>query len=255
MGRKRASCYARRVGKKSKGRRGFKGRKVTDAVIEQATVNNYDIVNIVNTPTTGNVNNTETVNKSNVTINNVNSNGNKQGNNTTPKISEVEKAKATAIKRNFRKLSNRSADKINCNNTIYVQQTKERHYRRRLVTNSGYIPSKGYKLIDGTILNQILSEFSRCIKCKSKGLAFEEFAGIQHGRSGKSGLAESVRLSCKNCKYVKHFKTSSYIPKRGYEVNMRAVYASQSIGRAGLVRFCGIMDLPKPLCKKSYNNI
>ena len=40
-----------------------------------------------------------------------------------------------------------------------------------------------------------------------------------------------------------------------YETNLRSMYASQTMGRAGLVNFCNIMDLAQPVNKTPYNKI
>ena len=54
----------------------------------------------------------------------------------------------------------------------------------------------------------------------------------------------------------KNFSTSSKSTlMRCYDVNVRSVYASQPIGRLGLSKMCGIMNLPKPITKKPYNKI
>ena len=63
-----------------------------------------------------------------------------------------------------------------------------------------------------------------------------------------------MRLVCKSCGFSKNFQTSKRTAK-SYNVNLQSVYASQAVGRSGLSTFCGIMNLPKPLSKQSYNLI
>lgn len=78
-------------------------------------------------------------------------------------------------------------------------------------------------------------------------VSFEEFCGQ------KQGFGEFLRLTCKNCGHSQNFQSSKRV-KGSYESNVRSVLASQPIGRAGLQTFAGIMNLPKPLSKRSYND-
>ena len=77
----------------------------------------------------------------------------------------------------------------------------------------------------------------------------------------RKGLAAKLLLKCSNCNNEAAFYTSekvsekknaTYKPSR---VNVRSVYASQSLGNAGLRRFCANMGLPPPIGPKPYNNI
>ena len=81
--------------------------------------------------------------------------------------------------------------------------------------------------------------------------------------SNSKGLAETYYLICSSCCTQTPLETSQKLTgserldKRGgeasYEVNCRSVVASLEFGLAGLERFCGILNLPKPLSKAAYN--
>ena len=249
MGSKRRSFYANRVGKRSNGRRGFQGLK-KQREGDENTVNNVNNDH-VNTPsgssTRNDIDDMSTLTAvNNDNVNSTNTDENREtSNKSTQKMSEAEKIKATAKQRGFNKLSNRSADKIKSNSYF---NRKPLHSRKRLFKrNPGYVTAKGYKLIDTSILSSIFTESTCCSRCKTKGLFLEELPN-------KSGLSESMRIKCKHCNFIKHFQTSQKSQKF-HEVNLRSVYASQTIGRTGLVKFCGIMNLPKPVSKRSYNRL
>ena len=140
-------------------------------------------------------------------------------------------AAKTAERRKFRKLVNRSADKIRRNSTLkfYSSSTKQRRCQKRLCKTSTYSQSKGYKLIDSSILSQVFSACVCCSRCKSKGLNFEEYSG------NKNGLAEFLRIRCIKCGFTKVFQSSNRVKsKKVYKINLRSVYASQPFGREGL---------------------
>ena len=40
-----------------------------------------------------------------------------------------------------------------------------------------------------------------------------------------------------------------------FDVNIRSVHCSQTIGHAGLIKFCAGMDFPPPVNKSAYNRL
>ena len=111
-----------------------------------------------------------------------------------------------------------------------------------------YKAAEGYKLVDNSILNNVLTFAVCCVKCKCKQMCFKEYTGKQNG------LSQFKRVTCKNCGMSKNFKRSKRV--KGFsEVNVRGVLVSQPVGRAGLEKFCGIMNLPDPPNQSIYNNI
>lgn len=172
----------------------------------------------------------------------------------TQNASPLKKSIAAKIAmRKFRKLTNKSADKIKRNSTLSRRLPMKS--RRTVISKRCSVKSKtlyqkmqGYKLIDSSILNDVLSSNVSCLKCRAKGMQLQEFCG------NKKGLSEFLRLTCMNCGFSKNFQTSKR-QNRFYEVNIRSVLAAQPVGRAGLETFCGIINLPKPVGKNSYNRI
>ena len=76
----------------------------------------------------------------------------------------------------------------------------------------------------------------------------------------RNGLVEILAWQCNQCKHKTIFKTrkrciSSQKKTTAYETNVRSVYASQTLGRAGLVNLCNLMDLPSPINKTPYQSI
>lgn len=70
-------------------------------------------------------------------------------------------------------------------------------------------------------------------------------------------LSSKISVLCENCVELIAFKNSMKIGtnKKISETNYRYIYAIRltEMGYAGMKIFCRIMDLPKPVSKKSYN--
>lgn len=106
----------------------------------------------------------------------------------------------------------------------------------------------GYRIFDLNILFTILEQFLCCKICGCKITLKEE---------SKCGLSSKISLQCENCSELISFNNSKKIgpTKKVSEINYRYIYAMRSIGRgyAAMTVFCGVMDLPKPVSRKSYN--
>ena len=114
----------------------------------------------------------------------------------------------------------------------------------------------GNSLIDKTLLIQCLNKATTCKACKNIASKFTlKF-------NNKDGLAEHLSLVCDFCKTETPFETNTKLEgsscsdsrggKTGYDINRRSVLASFAIGHAGLEKFCGILNLPKPLNRLAY---
>ena len=73
----------------------------------------------------------------------------------------------------------------------------------------------------------------------------------------RRGLCESLTIQCKNCSSMYNFKTSPRSSNKilAYDINIRSIYASQQIGRAGLSKFCNILDLAQPVTDTLFTHI
>ena len=115
----------------------------------------------------------------------------------------------------------------------------------------------GCKIMDMDILNENIQENVMCRKCKNAKSKMALSEDMHH----RKGLAAKLVLKCTNCNNEAHFYTSKKVSEnknatnKPFSVNVRSVYVSQSLGNAGLRRFCANMDLPPPIGPKPYNNI
>ena len=171
--RKRSSHYASRVGKRSKGRRGFKGTLKTN--VNTGAVNNGEMdtlnnVNIVNVNSEGSNNNGHTLPSTSTSTSS-----------STPTTLNQQEKSSTKIaeQRKFKKLENISLNKIRRNSSLvkskYHIPTSSSQKRRRKKTALLYSKAKDAAIIDCDILNSVLSSSTCCFKCKKKGLCLEKF--------------------------------------------------------------------------------
>ena len=111
----------------------------------------------------------------------------------------------------------------------------------------------GYKLIDVDILNRnILSQLS-CAFCHSEvNLSEIERKGL--------GSKFAFNFQNKNCDRQQAFSSCPVMPAGNvsvYSVNRCSAFAMRCISGdlAELQTFCGVMDLPKPVSKVSFNKM
>ena len=113
--------------------------------------------------------------------------------------------------------------------------------------------AKGYKIIDLSILQDVLNFCSKCDLCgKEKSLSL-----LQHNNS-KRGLYKKLYLQCRECKQtVKTFYTSNTNVNndRHIDIKLRSVHATISAGGglSMLRTFCSSMDLPPPIHPAPYS--
>lgn len=107
---------------------------------------------------------------------------------------------------------------------------------------------KGYSIID---IELLFSHLEKYLCCKTCG------GGVALNEQIVCGLSSRITVVCDNCSDLCSFRNSSMTGPRNNiaEINRRYLYAMRSIGKghAGMKLFSGIMDLPQPISKKSYN--
>ena len=121
------------------------------------------------------------------------------------------------------------------------------------------VKAKGYKIIESTLLNDCVKKSSICGHCCNQ----DSNMILNENVFERCGLAESLFFQCDKCFHKTNFTTSKVVSdnyhkhRKPYDVNVRSVYASQSIGvgRAGLEKLCAAFDLPAPVSKTPYNVI
>lgn len=111
----------------------------------------------------------------------------------------------------------------------------------------------GYRFIDIEILNQNIVSKLCCGFCRSSVRLIEV---------SRKGLGSQLAFHCddEKCNKQESFTTcpeSSVGNSSVYTVNRRAAFAMRSIGcdLAELQTFCGVMDIPAPVKKRSHNII
>ena len=75
----------------------------------------------------------------------------------------------------------------------------------------------------------------------------------------RRGMAENLIMKCSNCAHETSLPTSPMVqvlPNKSanpYDINIHATYGSNAMGREGLSKFFGIMDLPPPISMPAYS--
>ena len=107
--------------------------------------------------------------------------------------------------------------------------------------------TRGNRLIDLAALQEMLREVSVCRKCRVGDLTIRE--------CGRNGLVPFLSVTCSNCSFSTE-KGHAMGQRAGkfYDANRRSVLAMRVIGRghAALEKFCGIMDMPKPVNESNF---
>lgn len=107
--------------------------------------------------------------------------------------------------------------------------------------------SFGYRLINFVAVFSAISEVVKCKKCDSD---------INFTETSLRGLGFKLKLNCKKCKPIL-INSCPLIEGKAYDVNRRLVFAFRllGIGLARITKFCGVMDLPKPIFQSFYDKI
>lgn len=116
---------------------------------------------------------------------------------------------------------------------------------------------QGFRFVDMQIMQDIISDLC-CPQCYEVGTLYMEETSDK-----KKGLSSHLTVTC-DCGYEKETYTSRTIKtetsERGmkrFEVNVRGVYAMRTVGldHTGLEKICCMMNIPKPMTVKNFNNI
>ena len=103
----------------------------------------------------------------------------------------------------------------------------------------------GFKIIDSSILQEVLNFCSKCKKCGK-----ENCISLKQDDKAKRGLSEKLYVYCLECnEVIKTFYTSTTNENKLIDINLRSVHAATSSG-GGLTllrNFCGKMNLPAPV--------
>ena len=110
-----------------------------------------------------------------------------------------------------------------------------------------------YEITDFNLLNACLESAALCRSWKNpKGKLF-----IRRHQSASYGLANKFEIACSTCNFIANFFSSERLSSstKKFDINIRSVYASQTIGHTGLSEFCSTMGLSQPVNKNSYQEI
>ena len=116
--------------------------------------------------------------------------------------------------------------------------TREKSKNLRITSSKNLQKCTRNKIISMDILNSVLSTLPGiCSNCKSKN----SIISVHEDPHFKYGLSEKLFFHCSDCnKYITSFnssKTTNSKLSSAYEINIRSVLASVSIGCASLSKF------------------
>lgn len=110
------------------------------------------------------------------------------------------------------------------------------------VSDRPSLDQSGFRLMDLSILNTVISSFSLCPNCRCKSLSLCE------NLEERKGWASNLSIICTKCQFSNSFYTSDKVDNK-FECNVRLCYAMRSIGKAHKASelFSTIMNMPPPL--------
>lgn len=158
----------------------------------------------------------------------------------------------------YRKVTNRSSEKLKNSlfSRLYIGKTRSQS--RRYGVRRLHVKSKAscYKVMDAELLSSSILNAAICGHCKD----LKSRLVLQQLPEKRAGLCETLQWECSACHHVTKFQTSKKGIKGSmsipaYDVNIRSVYGSQTIGRAGLSKFCNVMNIPPPIRPTPFNTI
>lgn len=105
----------------------------------------------------------------------------------------------------------------------------------------------GYRIVNFVAVFSAISEAVKCSVCNGK---------VKFTESAIRGLGFKINVTCESCQPV-CINSSPLIDGKAYDVNRRIVFAFRllGLGLAGIDKFCGIMDMPKPVFHSFYDKI
>ena len=115
------------------------------------------------------------------------------------------------------------------------------------VTETGNLELSGNRLLYCSSIVSFVSQL-KCPSCRSSLSVTEDF-------SSQKGLVSRIKVQCStDCGWF-HYLSDSY-DKCKTIVNTQLVLAARTVGMSQmlLTTFCGMMDMPPPICAKVYAN-
>ena len=115
-----------------------------------------------------------------------------------------------------------------------------------------------YIMLDSFVLKSIIDEIAMCPECQSRSIE------LSTDLSRKKGLSVLFEFTCTDsvCSWSKRVYTSQEIDDESHrqyqwDVNMSSIIVMKEIGKghAALTTFCGFMNLPPPMHKKTFHDI
>lgn len=108
-------------------------------------------------------------------------------------------------------------------------------------------PTFGYRFIDFVT---VFSALSQLLVCKTCGTT------ISFNETQMRGLGYKIVVKCDKCE-PRVITAIPVINKYAYEINRRIVFAMRLIGVGfnGILKFCALMDLPRPIFHSFYDTI
>lgn len=102
----------------------------------------------------------------------------------------------------------------------------------------------GYRILN---FSAVFTAISACVKCKTCG------GNIKFAEADIRGLGFKIVIQCDECE-PQRISSCPQIQK-AYEINRRFVFAMRvlGLGLSAMQKFCGLMDLPKPIMQATYD--
>lgn len=123
-----------------------------------------------------------------------------------------------------------------------------------LFENSLKDNQEGYRLIDLKVLSSELAAFScLCSVCRRGTVLLTDTGPVE-----KKGFASYLSLKCSNARCGherKFFSSDRPTSKHRFDVNSRMTMAFRRFGKghAAMSKFCGVMNMPKPMGQTSFD--
>lgn len=104
----------------------------------------------------------------------------------------------------------------------------------------------GYRILNFISVFSAISNIVVCKECKSE---------VKFTENSRRGLVFKLVVSCENCE--KKEISSFPLINKSYEINRRNVLAMRllGVGLYRIIKFCGVMELPRPIFQSFYDKI
>ena len=113
-----------------------------------------------------------------------------------------------------------------------------------------------YIFMKTNILEEIITAIGCCSKCSAN-------VNFNHDAKHKKGLSHCIFISCASCQWEQKFYSSKAISKpvkagpKTIDAYLRIILAFREIGKgySSIKKFCGLMNMPDPMNKSSFNSL